>query len=185
MGGRTPGSKLPASPPPLLRPDGGGQPWPCTCVHGPKNYVEASTCCTTTGMSPSLSKNCFCTSGPEHSLAQQRACPHPCPRRLDLWNTVKMSCSCGTSTHQDQGNCRFTQRARQPRPRAALVESPRELQRAATVETRPSSPRRHPKNMLILHNRDVEHFVNGLQLDNLYGQLNRQTKGAVSAPRQK
>ena len=27
----------------------------------------------------------------------------------------------------------------------------------------------------------VEHFVNGLQLDNLYGQLNRQTKGAVSA----
>ena len=35
-GGRTPGSKLPASPPPLLRPDGGGQPWPCTCVHGPK-----------------------------------------------------------------------------------------------------------------------------------------------------
>ena len=26
-GGRTPGSKLPASPPPLLRPSGGGQPW--------------------------------------------------------------------------------------------------------------------------------------------------------------
>ena len=24
-------------PPPLLRPDGGGNPWPCTCVHGPKN----------------------------------------------------------------------------------------------------------------------------------------------------
>ena len=36
MGGRTPGSKLPASPPPLPRPDGGGYPWPCTCVHGPK-----------------------------------------------------------------------------------------------------------------------------------------------------
>ena len=34
-GGRAPGSKLPASPPPLPRPDGGGQPWPCTCVHGP------------------------------------------------------------------------------------------------------------------------------------------------------
>ena len=34
-GGRTPGSKLPASPPPLPRPDGGVQPWPCTCVHGP------------------------------------------------------------------------------------------------------------------------------------------------------
>ena len=52
--------------------------------------------------------------------------------------------------HQDQGNCRFTQRARQPCPRAAPVESPRELQRAATVETRPSSPRQHPKIMLIL-----------------------------------
>ena len=35
-GGRTPESKLPASPPPLPRPDGGGQPWPCTCAHGPK-----------------------------------------------------------------------------------------------------------------------------------------------------
>ena len=83
----------------LHRPDGGGQPWPCTCVHGPKNYVETSTCrCTTTGMSPSLSKNCFCTSGPEHSLVQQRACPHPCQRRLDLWNTMKMRCTFGTST---------------------------------------------------------------------------------------
>ena len=37
MGGRTPGSKLPASSPPLPRPDGGGNHWPCTCVHGPKN----------------------------------------------------------------------------------------------------------------------------------------------------
>ena len=36
-GGRTPGSKLPASPPPLPRPDGGGNPWPCTCVHGPSS----------------------------------------------------------------------------------------------------------------------------------------------------
>ena len=29
--------QLPASPPPLPRPNGGGNPWPCTCVHGPKN----------------------------------------------------------------------------------------------------------------------------------------------------
>ena len=36
LGGRTLGRKLPASPPPLPRPDGGGQPCPCTCVHGPK-----------------------------------------------------------------------------------------------------------------------------------------------------
>ena len=42
-GGSTPGSKLPASPPLLSRPGGGGQPWPCTCVHGPeKNYAVGS-----------------------------------------------------------------------------------------------------------------------------------------------
>ena len=39
-GGRTPGSKLPASPPPLPRPDGGGQPWPCACAHGPKKTTR-------------------------------------------------------------------------------------------------------------------------------------------------
>ena len=75
-GGRTPGSKLPASPPPLLRPDGGGQPRSCTCVQGSKNYVETSTCrCTTTGMSSSLSKNCFCTSGPEHQTGTTTGMP--------------------------------------------------------------------------------------------------------------
>ena len=42
-GGRTPGSKLPASPPPLPRPDGGGQPWPCICVHGPKKKPHELT----------------------------------------------------------------------------------------------------------------------------------------------
>ena len=48
-------------------------------------------------------------------------------------------------------------------PRQACHHPPRELQRAATVETRPSSPLQHLRNLLILHNRDVEHFVNGLQ----------------------
>ena len=42
-GGRTPGSKLPASPPPLPRPDGGGQPWSCTFVHGPKKKPHELT----------------------------------------------------------------------------------------------------------------------------------------------
>ena len=28
--------QAPGVPPPLLRLNGGGQPWPCTCVHGPK-----------------------------------------------------------------------------------------------------------------------------------------------------
>ena len=77
MGGRTPGSKLPASPPPLPLPDGMGNPWPCTCVHGPENSSRHAMNCncgdlrsflqvwtpfpvvTTTGMSP-LSKNCTC-----------------------------------------------------------------------------------------------------------------------------
>ena len=173
-GGRTPGSKLPASPPPLP-PWWRGSTRPCTCVQGTKNYViilvqelllhvwTRAQSGTTTGMPTSLSKK----SGPmEH--------------HEDELHLRHLHCD----AHQDQGNCRCTQRARQLCPRAALVESPRELQRAATVETRQSSPRQHPENILILHNRDVEHFVNGLQLDNLYGQLKRQPKGAVSAPRQ-
>ena len=44
LGGRTPGSKLPASPPPLPRPDGGGQPWPCACAHGPKKSTRRRAC---------------------------------------------------------------------------------------------------------------------------------------------
>ena len=40
--------QAPASPPPLPRPNGGGQPWPCTCVHGPEKTRNLS--CTTTGM---------------------------------------------------------------------------------------------------------------------------------------
>ena len=72
-GGRTPGSKLPASPPPLPRPNGGGNPWPCTCVHGPNNSSRHAMNC-----------NCgdlrsFCKSGPHALSSQQRACQH-CPR---------------------------------------------------------------------------------------------------------
>ena len=38
------GVRLPASPPPLLRPHGGGKPWPCACAQGPiKNYERASS----------------------------------------------------------------------------------------------------------------------------------------------
>ena len=46
---------------------------------------------------------------------------------------------------------------------------------AATVGSR-LSPRLHPKNLLDLHNQDIEHLVNGLQLGNLSGLLNW-TKG--------
>ena len=87
---------------------------------------------------------------------------------------MKMSCTCGTST------------VMRIRTKAIVVahnghdnlvqelhwwNRPGSFNELQTVETRPSSPRQHPKNMLILHNRHVEHFVNGLQLDNLYGQL--------------
>ena len=45
----------------------------------------------------------------------------------------------------------------------------------ATVESRPCSPRLHPRNLL--HNQVVEHLVNEPQLRNLYGLLNSQAKG--------
>ena len=55
-------------------------------------HVETSTCrSTTTGMSTSLSKNCFCTSGPEHLSG---TCPHPCPRSLDLSTCVAQQRAC-------------------------------------------------------------------------------------------
>ena len=38
---------LPASPPPLPRPNGGGQPWPCACAHGPKKIIIAMITSTT------------------------------------------------------------------------------------------------------------------------------------------
>ena len=73
---RTPGSKLPASPPPLLRPDGGGTPGRVPVYTALKTHpvtpryelklrrlrsflhVETSNCrCTPTGMSTTLSKS--------------------------------------------------------------------------------------------------------------------------------
>ena len=53
-GGRTPGGKLPGLPPPLPRPDGGGQPWPCACAHGPKKSDPSTS---NTGTSTSLSES--------------------------------------------------------------------------------------------------------------------------------
>ena len=50
------------------------------------------------------------------------------------------------------------------------------LQRAATVGARLSPRRLHPRNLLDLHKRNVEHLVNGLQLGNLSGLLDW-TKG--------
>ena len=75
-GGRTPGSKLPASPPPLPRRDGGGTPGRVPVYTAQKAtrrhatncncgdlrsflHVKTSNChCTSTGMSTTLMKNC-------------------------------------------------------------------------------------------------------------------------------
>ena len=97
------GVRLPASPPPLPRHDGGGQSWPCTCVQGPKKNVETSTCrCTgtSTGMPTSLSRK----SGPvEH--------------HEDELHLRHIHCD----AHQVQGACHCTQRARKPRPRTGGI----------------------------------------------------------------
>ena len=101
---------------------------------------------------------------------------------------MKMSCTCGTSTVMrirtkaivvaHNGHDNLVQELHWwNRPGSFNELQLWRLDRLLHVSTRRT-------NMLILHNRDVEHFVNGLKLDNLYGQLNRQTKGAVSAPRQ-
>ena len=61
-------SKLPASPPPLPRPDGRGNPWPCTCVHGSKKPSRQST----KSRKLQLWKTkVFCTSG-LHALSSQQ-----------------------------------------------------------------------------------------------------------------
>ena len=36
--------QAPGVPPPLPRSDGGGQPWPCTCIHGPKKSTRQRAC---------------------------------------------------------------------------------------------------------------------------------------------
>ena len=46
-----------------------------------------------------------------------------------------------------------------------------QLQRAATVGSRLYPHRLHPRNLLDMHNRDIEHLVNELHLENLGGLL--------------
>ena len=109
-GGRTPGSKLLASPPPLPRPDGGGNPWPCTCVHGPSSSRHAMNCScgdirsflrfktpcpvvTTTGISP-LPKNCTCTRITKMVMSPHRYTSHCLLRHLSFnltWEKKKLS----------------------------------------------------------------------------------------------
>ena len=62
------------------------------------------------------------------------------------------------------GICRCTQRARNN-----IVHA--RIRRAATVGSRLSSHRLHPRNLLDMCNRDVEHLVDELQLGKFHGPL--------------
>ena len=79
LGGRTPGSKLPASPPPLLRPNGGGQPWPCACAQSPTKTRAQHLSLNTTGMSTTRSKKRAATVG-------SRLSPNTAHELQDLYN---------------------------------------------------------------------------------------------------
>ena len=96
-GGRTPGSKLPASPPSLPRPDGGGQPWPCPCVHDPKKSTRQRAChqpVQETMPNAELPQFLHCLDQPRHlSLHNDRHVNDSVQHR---------SCNCGISTVSSQ-----------------------------------------------------------------------------------
>ena len=97
-GGRTPGSKLPASPPPLPRPDGGGQPWPCACAHGPEK--EAPSAHQRVDELPLM----------PHTTGTSTTMPMYC-------NQAAKRCNCGSSTVSPQTyTCVAAQTALRPMP---------------------------------------------------------------------
>ena len=100
-GGRTPESKLPASPPPLPRPNGGRTPgrvpvytaqkkpsrhtMSCNCGDL-RSFLQVWTPCpvvTTTGMSP-LSKNCTCARTTKMIMSPYRYTSHFSLRHLSF-----------------------------------------------------------------------------------------------------
>ena len=88
-GGRTPGSKLPASPPPLLRPDGGGQPWPCACAL--KNQTPRRPTRACRQPCPKVSANC----GDSTVFCAVRTIPEPV---IAGKYTLSKNCACVNST---------------------------------------------------------------------------------------
>ena len=92
-GGRTPGSKLPASPPPLPRPNGGGQPGPVP-VHRALNPPSNSRLCMDTGTSK-LSMNCA-TSLTKASVVAHNGHATTCTANVDhLINELQLGKLCG------------------------------------------------------------------------------------------
>ena len=82
----------------LPRPDGGGQPWPCTCVHGPKKSSQ------------SMSANCeppqftaLSRPSPAPVFAQRRAMNQVQDRERKLHDFCTVWTSTGTCRHKKNG----------------------------------------------------------------------------------
>ena len=85
---------VPATP---SRPDGGGQPWPCTCVHGPKKSSQS--------MSANYgASTVYCTSGPHAPVfAKRRAMNQVQDRERKLHDFCTVWTSTGTCRHKNNG----------------------------------------------------------------------------------
>ena len=77
--------QAPGVPPPLHRPNGGGQPWPCTWAHGPKKSSQ------------SMSANCGASTVTALSrrspapVVKRQACEQQCPAStLQLWDLDRL-----------------------------------------------------------------------------------------------
>ena len=98
-GGRTPGSKLPASPPPLPRRNGGGQPGPVP-VHRALHPPSNSRLCMFAGTS-TLSMNCA-TSSTKASVVAHNGNATTCTANVDhLVNVLQLGKLCGETDHEN------------------------------------------------------------------------------------
>ena len=144
-GGRTPGSKLPASPPPLPRPDGLGNPWPCACAHGPKKTQRPSQ-----HLSLNNDRHANHNRDIDHlvnvmQLRREGAATvgsRLSHRRLHLCNLL-------TCTNEAKRQRAATVGFQLSFPRLHLWNLPdmhvNQHRRAATVGSQPSSPHQHPR----------------------------------------
>ena len=93
--------QAPGVPPPLPRPDGGGNPWPCTCVHGPTSSRHARS--STIG-SETSTRTSRCTSTRDWNC---QACSYPCQAQkagtTERWCN---RCQAGRRTGADTTNTR-------------------------------------------------------------------------------
>ena len=108
-----------------------------------------------------------------HSHCQHRQRPW---HKMDIHHPFNKYCNCGTFTVLCLPNLP-----------ASVVDINRHvnnivhtrLRRAATVGSRLSPHRLHPRNLLDMHNRVVEHLINGLQLGNHCGVLDSLGQGKL------